>query len=95
MSEKIIKQGNANWYHGVGSKGGKLILTTKTIYFEGHSVNAGKKEMEIDLQDIKEIKTSLLNNLIIITSNGKETFAVNGKNDWKQEIMNAVREIND
>ena len=51
--------------------------------------------MEIDLQDIKEIKTSLLNNLIIITSNGKETFAVNGKNDWKQEIMNAVREIND
>ena len=36
MKEEILKSGAANWYHGFGSKGGKLILTNETLYFEGH-----------------------------------------------------------
>ena len=95
MKEKIIKKGNANWYCGVGNKGGKLILTNKMIYFEGHLFNVGKKEVEINLEDIKEVRTGFLNTLIIITSKGEESFVVNGKKSWKQEIVNLIKELND
>ena len=33
MKEEILKSGAANWYHGFGSKGGKLILTNEILYF--------------------------------------------------------------
>ena len=52
MQEKIIKKGSANWFHGFGSKGGHLILTDKTLYFEGHKLNAGEKEYEVELSNI-------------------------------------------
>lgn len=92
MKEKILKKGAANWWHGVGSKGGQLILTTETLYFERHNFNAGEKEFEIELDDIKSVKAGgfLSNNLVIVTKSGEEKFAVNGKNNWVLAINDAI-----
>lgn len=94
MKEKIIKEGSANWFHGIGSKGGKLILTNKTLYFEGHNANVGKKEYEIELEKITGISTGFPNSLKITSANGIETFAVNGKKDWVNAISAAIQELN-
>ena len=50
MQENIIKKGVANWIDGWNAKGGKLILTDQSIYFEGHAFNIGKKQNEIKLK---------------------------------------------
>ena len=95
MKEKILKKGAANWFHGIGSKGGHLILTSETLYFEGHNFNTGKKEFEVDLENILSVEAGgfLSNNLIIITNKSKETFAVNGKKNWVEAINSAIEEI--
>ena len=64
MKEKIIKKGPANWYHGFVSKGGKLVLTNKTLYFEGHMFNAGKKEFEVNVEDITGVEPGFLKTLL-------------------------------
>lgn len=95
MKEEIIKKGAANWFHGIGSKGGHLILTNETLYFEGHKINAGKKEFEIELENIKNVEAGgfLSNNLTIITNSGKEVFAVTGKKGWVDSINNAINQL--
>lgn len=95
MKEKILKKGAANWFHGFGSKGGHLILTTETLYFEGHKINTGKKEFEVELENILGVEVGgfLSNNLTITTNSGKEIFAVNGKKDWLNTINNAIKEL--
>jgi alpha-acetolactate decarboxylase len=92
MQENIIKKGAANWFHGFGSKGGHLILTDKTLYFEGHKVNVGQKEYEVELSNITSVSTGFPNNLIVKTTSGTEKFVVNGKKEWvalieKQMVM--------
>lgn len=93
MKEEILKSGAANWYHGFGSKGGKLILTNETLYFEGHKVNAGKKEFEVELENITNVKKGFPNNLIIETINGSETFAVFGGKEWVNSIQSAIEKL--
>ena len=93
MNEKIIKEGSANWFHGIGSKGGKLILTNKTLYFEGHNANVGKKEYEVELESITGISTGFPNSLKITSASGVETFAVNGKKEWANAISEAIQEL--
>lgn len=95
MKEEILKKGAANWFHGIGSKGGHLILTNETLYFEGHKVNAGKKEFEVELENIKFVEAGgfLSNNLTVITNSGKEVFAVTGKKDWVTAINDAIKNL--
>ena len=95
MKEKILKKGAANWFHGIGSKGGYLILTSETLYFEGHKVNAGKKEFEVELENIISVKAGgfLSNILTVITNYGKEEFAVYGKKEWVNSIQNAIEKL--
>ena len=95
MQEKILKSGSANWWHGIGSKGGKLILTSETLYFEAHRFNAGKKEFEVDLDDIKSVKKEFPNNLVVETSRGKEVFSVYGGKEWVNSIEEAIKELED
>lgn len=92
MKEKIIKTGAANWASGFGSKGGKLVLTDTTLYFEGHNFNAGKKEFEVALDDIVAVKKGFINTLIIVTASGNESFVVNGKGSWISAIQEAISE---
>lgn len=93
MKEKILKQGPANWNHGVGNKGGSLVLTNETLYFEAHKFNVGKKEYEVELEDITNVRTGFLNTLIVETNKGTESFVVNKKKDWVNSISMAVEEI--
>ena len=95
MKDQILKKGAANWFHGIGSKGGHLILTNETLYFEGHKINAGKKEFEVELENITGVEAGgfLSNNLTITTNSGKEIFAVSGKKDWVNAINNAIKEL--
>lgn len=90
MKEKILKQGNANWYHGVGSKGGKLVLTDNSIYFEAHSFNVGKREFEVSLDEVTGVSKGFLTGLTISTVGGVEKFAVNGGKSWVEEIQKAM-----
>lgn len=90
MREEIIKKGPANWYHGIGSKGGTLVLTDSTLYFEGHMFNAGKREFEVDIEDIIGVSAGFLKNMTVSTTEGNETFVVNGKNDWISAIQTAM-----
>lgn len=90
MKEKIIKKGAANWVHGIGSKGGTLVLTDSTLYFEGHMFNAGKKEFEVNVEDITGVSAGFLNKITVSTTQGDETFVVNGKNEWISEIQIAM-----
>ena len=92
MKEKIIKKGSANWSHGFGSKGGTLVLTDSTLYFEGHMFNAGKKEFEVEVKDIIGVSSGFLNTMVVSTTEGDETFVVNGKNDWIEEIESLIRD---
>lgn len=93
MKEKILKTGPANWCHGIGTQGGKLVLTNTTLYFEAHALNVGKKECEIDIEDIVEIRSGFLNNLVVETKSGTQTFVVNGKKDWINAINSAIEDI--
>lgn len=96
MKEEIIKSGAANWFHGIGSKGGHLFLTNETLYFEGHKINAGKKEFEVELENIISVnKNFLSNNITVCTTKGNETFAVMGGKNWVTAIMDAKENMRD
>ena len=76
MEEKIVKKGAANWVRGIGTKGGHLILTTKSIYFEGHKIN---------------LETKFFNSLIITASNGERfEYLVNKRKDWDKIIRETI-----
>lgn len=95
MNEKILKKGGANWWNGIVSKGGHLILTNETLYFEAHKVNSGKKEFEIELENIKFVKAGcfLTNNITVITNSRKEVFVVYGKKNWVTVINDAIKNL--
>ncbi len=91
MKEKIIKSGSANWFHGIGSKGGKLVLTNKTLYFEGHFFNVGKKQFEVSVKDINNVEVGMPNTLIIYLKDGSsEKFAISGKDAWLEAVQDAM-----
>lgn len=91
MQEQIIKKGAANWVDGFNAKGGHLILTDKTIYFEGHSFNIGKRQNEIKISEIQSVTTHFLNSLIIITKDGKKIeYRVNGRKTWENTIKSQM-----
>lgn len=91
MEEKIVKKGAANWVRGIGTKGGHLILTTKSIYFEGHKINLGTKQNEIMLKDIQNVETKFFNSLIITASNGERfEYLVNKRKDWDKIIRETI-----
>ena len=91
MQENIIKKGAANWVDGWNAKGGKLIQTDQSIYFEGHAFNIGKKQNELKLKEIQEVTTKFLNFLIITTKDGRKIeYRVNGRKKWQQAIQKQI-----
>lgn len=95
MKEQILKEGAANWNRKIGNQGGKLILTNETLYFEAHKFNAGKKEYEVELEEINNVKKGFLNQIIINTEKGIESFVVNHAKDWVSCIQEAVDKVNE
>lgn len=92
--ERPIALGAANYYTGLVSAGGKLLLTNKSLSFSAHSFNVGKQETRIDLEQITDVKVSanlLVSQNILVTANGKaHKFSVYHGSDWVQKIQEAA-----
>ncbi len=52
LNEEILMKKRANHQAKILSHGGKLILTTKRLYFKPHRLNIGAKKIIIELNDI-------------------------------------------
>ncbi len=99
IGERPIYLGHANYYTGEINTGGKLLLTNKSLSFQGHIVNLGRTYCEIKLEEIKEVGIGL--NLIISqqlrveTEEEEHLFVVyNGKN-WIEKINKARENLVD
>lgn len=89
-NEQVKYNVAANLKRGMESVGGKLKITNERLYFKPHSLNAQKKELELDIKAITGVKeTKLLgliaNGLKIEMNDGEEFKFVVGK---RKEIMN-------
>ncbi len=70
--EKLLMSGAANRWQAVGSKGGKLFVTTQRIVFKAHALNFGSK---IDAYELSEIETRG-NTIHIATSSNLISFNI-------------------
>ena len=92
--ERPITLGVANYFTGLVSAGGKLLLTNKSLSFSAHAFNVGKQETRIDLKQITDVKLSsnlLISQQILVTANGKShKFVVYQGKEWVQKIKDAI-----
>ena len=97
--ERPITLGVANYFTGLVSAGGKLLLTNKSLSFSAHAFNVGRQETKIDLKQITDVKVSanlLVSQRILVTVNGKaHKFVVYHGNEWVQKIKEAIANYND
>ncbi len=94
--ERPITLGAANYFTGLFSAGGKLLLTNKSLSFSAHNFNVGRKETKIDLKQITDVKVVgnlVISQQILITANGKlHKFVVYHGNEWVQKIKEAINQ---
>ena len=97
--EKPITLGAANYFTGIFSAGGKLLLTNKSLSFSAHSFNVGRQETRIDLKQITNVTVSanfLISQHILVTTNEKKhKFVVYHGNKWVQKIKEAVEKYDE
>ena len=97
--ERPITLGVANYFTGLVSAGGKLLLTNKSLSFSAHAFNVGKQETRIDLKQITDVKLSsnlLISQQILVTANGKShKFVVYHGKEWVQKIKDAIAKYED
>ena len=97
--EKPITLGAANYYTGLFSAGGKLLLTNKSLSFSAHAFNVGKQETRIDLKQITNVKVSanlLVSQHILVTANEKNhKFVVYHGEEWVQKIKDAIEKYDE
>lgn len=97
--ERPITLGVANYFTGLVSAGGKLLLTNKSLSFSAHAFNVGKQETRIDLKQITDVKLSsnlLISQQILVTDNGKShKFVVYQGKEWVQKIKDAIAKYED
>ena len=97
--ERPITLGVANYFTGLVSAGGKLLLTNKSLSFSAHAFNVGRQETKIDLKQITDVKVSanlLISQHILVTANGKShKFVVYHGSEWVQKIKEAIAKYDD
>ncbi|GAA0437754.1 hypothetical protein GCM10008983_13360 [Lentibacillus halophilus] len=92
-NEHIQYNIGANLKRGIESVGGKLKVTNDRLYFKPHAINIQKKELELSMGSILEVRKAkslglISNALIIAADNGNEYKFVLGKRD---EIMDYIK----
>ena len=94
QGERPITLGAANYYTGIFSAGGKLLLTNRSLCFSAHSFNVGRQETRIDLTRISDVYVGadlLISQHLIVKADGKtHKFVVYHGNDWVQKIKEAI-----
>ena len=97
--ERPITLGAANYFTGLVSAGGKLLLTNKSLSFSAHAFNVGKKETRIDLNQISDVKVGtnmLISQHILVTANGKtHKFVVYHGKEWVEKIKQAISDLSE
>ncbi len=92
--ERPIRLGWANYFTGIISAGGKLLLTNRNLYFKAHQVNIGRRECTIDLNDIRDIKLALnlliSQHIVIYTKSDSHRFVVYHGQEWIDAIKTAM-----
>jgi hypothetical protein len=91
QNENIIKQGGANLFRSNDVSGGLLYLTNERLIFVPHKMNINTRRQELDVEDIidlKEVKTLIIDNglLIELKNNITFRFVLNNRKDWIHEI---------
>jgi len=92
--EKPLSLGAANYFTGLVSAGGKLLLTNKSLSFSAHAFNVGRQEMRIDLKQITSVKVSVnfhvSQQILVTTNNNKHRFVVYHGKEWVEKINTAI-----
>ncbi len=92
--ERPIAIGLANYFTGLVSAGGKLLLTNKSLYFSAHKINVGRKECKIALKDIVKVEIALnlliSQHLVVYTNSDSHRFVVYHGKDWLENIKKAM-----
>jgi hypothetical protein len=90
--EAIVFQGPANHFFNGESRGGWLTLTPSKLAFRSHGMNAQNQNLDIDLEELAEVVTSLTlgiipNGLRVVLRTGrKESFVLYDREKWRKLI---------
>lgn len=102
--EKIIREGKANSFTFINSRGGKLAITDRRVLWQGHGFNVGAQADIIELKNIaaygKCATISIFNLLIpipnafyISTNDGKTyKYTVYKRKEWLAALDKAVKD---
>lgn len=91
-NEVVVKAGNSDRFYSGSKVDGKFIVTNQRIYFKGLNGNAGKYDLEVTPDQIKEVhffNTGFLspNGLNLILKGGEELkFKVKQRNSFGELI---------
>jgi hypothetical protein len=103
-NETIIKEGKANSFNVLISKGGHLAITNQRVLWQGHGFNIGGQADVIKLEDIVaygKCCTMVLGtlflpipNAIYISTNMGQTYkyTVYGRKVWLETLAKAIRD---
>lgn len=95
--ERPVAMGLANYFTGIISAGGKLLLTNKNLYFSAHALNVGRKECKIELKDITKVEIALnllvSQHLVVYTNSDSHRFVVYHGKDWLASIKKAMADL--
>lgn len=94
-NEQIQYDIGANLKRGIETVGGKLKVTNQRLYFKPHAVNIQKKELELSMASIANVKEAkslglIPNVLIIVTEEGSEHKFVLGKRNELKNYINSI-----
>lgn len=96
--EALVTQGPALHFRNWEAVGGWLYLTDRRLIFRAHGFNVQDPELTIPLEEIREVKNCwmawiLPDGLRIVTVNGTESFVVQGRHVWNEEINRATGQL--
>ena len=99
QGEKPITLGVANYFTGMASAGGKLLLTNKSLSFSAHGINVGRKEVSISLNDVTNVELGanmlISQHILVSTATEKHKFVVYHGKEWVEKILEAKQHVND
>ncbi len=91
--EMIVHSGPANHWRGVESVGGLLTMTNARLHFRPHAITLQRGDWSCALTDIVRVEAGaslwvIPNQLVVVTSGGREKFVVQGRDEWLARLQN-------
>ena len=84
--------GPANHFVGITADGGWLSFHPDSLVFKPHALNFARKEWRIKYSEIADVQPGPAKNLLIISKYGAtDTFVVNKKQQWIDDIKQRMQ----